>query len=336
MKVKSKLNFILITTLMFVLGSVYFMEQVLRYRHIPGDDGMVHQSVHKAICRNWHTQFEFQYGEGDPINPSCQIALNYPSQDFFVPSANGFQIHFKLFNDQKLATLSDETPIWLHVHGITGDWLSAARYIESANALNLRLVGMDLSNHGESTNDGHGAFWGCRESHDVVAVVKRLREMYPKAPVFVTAVSMGTMAVARAEKEIRALGVKAILLEAPIGNVITTVPSFARPMTFLALKMRSWKDGLDLNACDANEVLPEFATPTLIVNVAGDPYISKEDALAYFDRLPKGMDKRIVFFENGIHTLAYNYNRVEFIQKFKDLYTSAMITDRDHLSQELK
>ena len=336
MKVKSKLYLILIPMLMSVLGSVYFMEQVLRFRHIPGDDGMVHQTTHKPICRAWHTQFEFQYGEGDALNPSCQNALTYPSQDVFVPSANGFQIHFKLFQDQKNAILSEETPIWLHVHGITGDWLSAARYIESASDLNLRLVGMDLSNHGESSNDANGAFWGCRESHDVVAVIKRLRDMYSKAPIFVTAVSMGTVAVARAEKEIRALGVKAILLEAPIGNVISTIPSFARPITFLALKIRSWKDGLDLNVCDANEVLPEFATPTLIVNVAGDPYISKKDALAYFGRLPKSVDKRIVFFEKGIHTLAYNYNRVEFIQKFKDLYTSAMKADRDQTDKELK
>ncbi len=336
MKVKSKITLSLISLFIFVLGSVYFMEQVLRYRHIPGDDGKVHQSVHKPICRTWHTQFEFQYGEGDTLYPSCEEALTHPGEDFFVSSANGLEIHFKHLQDQRSAPLSEEAPIWLHVHGITGDWLSAARYINSANFLKLRLVGMDLSNHGESSNDGNGAFWGCRESHDVVAVVKRLRDMYPKAPIFVTAVSMGTMAVARAEKEIRALGVKAIVLEAPIGNVISTVPSFARPITFLALTMRSWKDGLDLNVCDANEALPQFATPTLIVNVADDPFISKEDALAYFDRLPKDLDKRIVFFEKGIHTLAYNYNRIEFIQKFKDLYTSAMNADRDRLGQELK
>ena len=324
MKRKYRLYVILVCFSILGIYSVYFMEQLLRYRHIPGDDGMVPQSVVKPICRSWHTQFEFHFGDGTPLNPSCQEALNYPSQDYFAPSSNGFDIHFKLFHDQKMANLPDETPIWLHVHGITGDWLSAARYIEAANDLNLRLVGMDLSNHGESTNDAKGAFWGCRESSDVVAVVKRLREMYPKAPLLVSAVSMGTMAVARAEKSIRTLGVKAILLEAPIGNVISTLPGLLRPIGRLALDFRSWKDDLDLNVCDANEAIPEFATPTLIVNVAKDPYISKADALTYFDRLPNSIDKRMVFFELGIHKLAYNFNRAEFIREFKDLYTSAL------------
>lgn len=322
MRKKTKITFLVFLSLGVL--SVLFVEQLLRFRNIPGDDGKVHTTSSKAICRAWHRDFEFFYGDGSSLTPNCEEALSYPAQDVFAPSANGFQIHYKIFQDFNKANLADETPIWLHVHGITGDWLSAARYIKVASSLNLRLAGMDLSNHGESTNDGKGAFWGCRESSDVIAVVKSLREKYPKAPILVSAVSMGTMAVARAEKSLRSLGVKAILLEAPIGNVRTTLPFVLRPVAEIALGVRAFEDDLDLRVCDANAALPEFKTPTLIVNVEGDPYITKKDATIYFERLPKDLNKRIVFFEKGIHTLAYNYNKEEFIKEFENLYTSAI------------
>jgi pimeloyl-ACP methyl ester carboxylesterase len=215
-------------------------------------------------------------------------------------------------------------PIWLHVHGITGNWLSAARYIEPAKKLGFRLFGMDLSNHGESTNDGKGAFWGCREASDIVSVVEFLKlKAPPLTPIAISAVSMGTLAVALAESKLRNLGVKMFLLEAPIEKVQNTLPFWSLPFAFASLKMRSFQDGYDLTSCNASNILSQFKTPTLLVTVEHDPFVKSSDVKKYLDSLPNELDKKLVVFAKGLHTLAYNFNKVEFIEEFYGFFQNA-------------
>jgi hypothetical protein len=312
------------------IGLLYFVGQTLRYRKLPGDDGVVHQVAKKAICRQWHTQFEFKDSDKKDLIPNCKESLEFQSTNTFVTSENG-QIHLKEFSIAKdQLSLGSPTPIWLHVHGITGNWLSAARYIEPANRLGFRLFGMDLSNHGESTNDGRGAFWGCREASDVVSVVRYIKSKAPPlTPIVISAVSMGTLAVAMAERRLRDLGVTMFLLEAPIEKVQNTLPPWTIPFAYTALKIRSFQDGMDLTTCNASLSLSQFRTPTLLMTLQDDPFIRVSDVKHYLGTLPSGLMKKLVVYKSGIHTLAFNFNRLEFVNEFYSFYREAQI-DQSH------
>ena len=324
-----------ILSLLFLtcIGLVYFVGQTLRYRKLPGDDGFVHQVAKKAICRQWHTQFEFKDSNKKDLIPNCQESLEFQSTNTFVTSENG-QIHLKEFKLEGIAkaalSLGSPTPIWLHVHGITGNWLSAARYIEPANRLGFRLFGMDLSNHGESTNDGRGAFWGCREASDIVSVVRYIKSKAPPlTPIVISAVSMGTLAVAMAERQLQDLGVTMLLLEAPIEKVQNTLPPWSLPFAYTALKIRSFQDGMDLTTCNASLSLPQFRTPTLLITLQDDPFIRVSDVKHYLGTLPSDLMKKLVVYKSGIHTLAFNFNRLEFVNEFYSFYFDAQI-DQSH------
>jgi predicted alpha/beta-fold hydrolase len=328
---KPKLKMTLIATFCFIVvisgGLVYFIGETLRYRKLPGDDGFVHQVAKKAICREWHTEYEFKDSDKKDLSPNCQESLEFKSTDYFVSSPNG-NIHLKEFSLEEPAQtqimFGAPKPIWLHVHGITGNWLSAARYIEPARKLGFRLFGMDLSNHGESSNDGKGAFWGCREASDIVSVVKFLKSKAPPlTPIAISAVSMGTLAVALAESKLRTLGVTMFLLEAPIEKVQNTLPFWSLPFAFAALKMRSFQEGYDLTTCNASNIISQFKTPTLLVTVEHDPFIKTSDVKKYLDSLPNELDKKLVVFAKGLHTLAYNFNKVEFIDEFYSFFLNA-------------
>lgn len=329
MKTVVKIPLIIIFSFVVVISVslVYFIGETLRYRKLPGDDGFVHQVAKKAICREWHTEYEFKDSDKKDLSPNCGESLEFKSIDEFVSSPNG-NIHIKEFSledtTQSQIILGAPKPIWLHIHGITGNWLSAARYIEPAKKLGFRLFGMDLSNHGESTNDGKGAFWGCREASDVVSVVKLLKlKAPPLTPIAISAVSMGTLAVALAESKLRYLGVTMFLLEAPIEKVQNTLPPWSLPFAFASLKMRSFQDGYDLTTCNASSVLSQFKTPTLLVTVEQDPFIKTSDVKKYLDSLPNELDKKLVVFSKGLHTLAYNFNKVEFIDEFYSFFLNA-------------
>jgi pimeloyl-ACP methyl ester carboxylesterase len=217
--------------------------------------------------------------------------------------------------------VAEDAPLWLHVHGVSGDFLHGTRYVKAAERLGLQLVAMDLENHGLSSYDGRGAAYGCKEARDVTAAFARLRERFPTRDVLLTASSMGTMAVLNAAPDLMQRDpdhhLLAVALESAIPSVRHVVlkgkgtPRLPTAIIEVAIAFAGLRAGYDFAACAAIDHAKDLQRPTLVQYPEADELLPESLPRTVFKALPPGL-ATWASYPRARHTLAWNYAPQEF------------------------
>jgi alpha-beta hydrolase superfamily lysophospholipase len=224
------------------------------------------------------------------------------------------EIHYAVYDAP--ASLPLGAPLFLHIHGVSGNTLHGARYVKMAERLGFQLVAMDLSNHGESQHDGRGAAYGCREDADVAAVVDDLMTRHPGRDLYLHATSMGAMALTNAMPRILASDlarrVVAVSLENPISSVRDIVmrsphrPPVPDLFIDLGLALASWRADVNFEACRPIDSARDVRLPVLVQWSEKDDLVPRSMIDEFFAALPSGAPARLEIFENGGHSAVWN------------------------------
>lgn len=288
----------------------------------------------KGRCRNWHHEKSFvQYDNPKiPVDEPCEIARDRPFISTFVTNTLGKKIHLRTFNNLPSEARSNRA--WLHIHGITSTGLDGARYYHAANRLGFNLFAMDLSNHGLSEDDGRGAAYGCREYHDVLAIMKYLLNTYPDYEFLITASSMGAMALINSSKELFALPGAARIRAFGIENPATSVREIAfrgrgvPPAPKLFLDVALWVAKIRMG-CDFDHMQPidnaqYISVPTWFVHSKQDEILPPEFAQELAANMPKQIPHVVSIRERGWHSAIWNENPQQFEQELAAIFDTGL------------
>ncbi|UYZ60977.1 alpha/beta hydrolase [Hymenobacter latericus] len=188
-------------------------------------------------------------------------------------------------------------------HGYTSDKSRLLREAAYFRHLGYSVLLTDFAGAGGS--EGYRITVGHHEADDVAAVVRWLQQQHPGQRVVLYGISMGAVAILRAESE---LGVQATanIIECPYGSMLQTaqnrfasmgVPVF--PMANLlvfwgGVQNGFWAFGLSAEAYAANN-----KTPTLLMWGTADPRVTRPETDAIFAAL--GGPKQRHDFEGSGH-----------------------------------
>lgn len=261
----------------------------------------------------------------------CSEVLRMATDHRMTANAEGLPIHYVVFPPPPEPTgkgtsrshfaphhanTSARGPIWVHFHGINGNYLHGARYLAAATRLGFQLVAAELSNHGTSGYSGKGAAYGCAEQSDVLAVLGDLLTLEPGRDILITASSMGTMALALAEKGIARLDtghrVLAYALENPISSVMEIVsespgvPHFPSFLVQIGLAFASVKGGHDFEACKPIESYGFFSRPVLVQHAETDGFAPVSMGKRVYSALPGSLPKLLKIYPAGGHSAVWN------------------------------
>ncbi|GAB2953510.1 hypothetical protein GCM10027048_18360 [Hymenobacter coalescens] len=151
---------------------------------------------------------------------------------------------------------------------------------------------------GAGGSEGQRITAGYREADDVAAVVHWLRERQPEARVVLYGVSMGAVAILRAESE---LGTRADanILECPYGSMLQTaqnrfgamgVPAF--PMAHLLVFWGGVQNGFWAYDLSAEAYARQVRTPTLLLWGEADPRVTRSETDAIYAALAGPKQRR--------------------------------------------
>jgi pimeloyl-ACP methyl ester carboxylesterase len=183
-------------------GALFYLSDLLLF---PFKEREKWMAVETIDCTKWMKEYAYAdlrdgFPSDKPLDMSCDDALKLSGQSFYTKSTLGDRIHYKIYDNltAEQLRLPTQLPLFFHVHGVSGTHMHGTRYFKMASRLGFQLVVMDLSNHGLSDHNGLGASYGCREQHDVVAVLNALKEQFPGRKILMHGTSMGSMAALNA------------------------------------------------------------------------------------------------------------------------------------------
>lgn len=284
------------------------------------------QNPAPVVCTKWLNEIGFA---GSAL--SCADALKLSPSHHFPVNERGQKSHYAEYaRGADAAGTPGGGAIWVHFHGVNGSYLHGARYYQAAQRLGFQLVAAEYVNHGMSSYDGLGAAYGCKESSDVVAVLRDVLNRHPHQKVLVSATSMGTMAVAIAERELdqldKAHQVVGYALESPItslGDIVREVPPVTLLPNFLlqlGLRYASSKSGYDLTACTPMAAYPAFSRPALVQHAITDELAPVSMAHRVFEALPNHIVKKLRIYPAGKHSAVWNAQMAGFEQDISEFW----------------
>lgn len=303
------------------------------------------QSPAPATCTGWTENTGYRLDplqRGTPLSPvssstpipqifDCPDVLRMEADHRMTANAEGLPIHYVVF-PQRINSVeggapvapstppkqksAENGPIWVHFHGVNGNYLHGARYLAAAARLGFQLVAAELSNHGTSGYSGKGAAYGCAERADVLAVLGDMLTLEPGRDIFVTASSMGTMALALAEHDISRIDtghrVVAYALENPISSVKEIVsespgvPHFPSFLVQIGLAFARVKGGHDFEACKPLESYGSFSRPVLVQHAETDGFAPVSMGKRVYAALPGSLPKLLKVYPAGEHSAVWN------------------------------
>ncbi|NBX17083.1 MAG: hypothetical protein EBR09_06935 [Proteobacteria bacterium] len=322
-------------------GALFYLSDLLLF---PFKEREKWMSVETISCNPWMKEYAFaDLREGFPskktLDISCDDSLNLPSQSFYTKSSLGERIHYKIYDnlteDQKKSP--QQAPLFFHVHGVSGTYMHGARYFKMASRLGFQLAAMDLSNHGLSDHNGLGASYGCREQHDVIAVLNALKSQFPNRKILWHSTSMGTMAslnaaavLLPAEKPDSDKSISAMVLENPIPSVEQLVLSTPKkpnvPQGFITLGvwLAEKRGKVDFSQCEPVKAAPKVNIPTYVYNSVNDDIVSPEVSGQIVAALPKENVFKVRVFNRGAHSTVWNGNPEEVEKDLAELWQAAV------------
>ena len=174
-------------------------------------------------------------------------------------------------------------------HGYTSSKSHLTHEADYFRRLGYNVLLVDQAGNGNSV--GFRTTVGYREADDVAAAVRYLHTQHPADSLVLYGVSMGAVAILRAEAE---LGVRpsANILECPYGNMRQTaynrfasmhVPGF--PMADLLVFWGGVQNGFWAYSLNAEHYATQIHTPTLLLWGTADPRVTRAETDAIFGHL---------------------------------------------------
>ena len=166
-------------------------------------------------------------------------------------------------------------------HGYTGNKDKLLTEAENFRQLGYSVLLVDFSGNGGS--EGNQCTVGYREAFDVAAAFQFLQTQTPKTPVCFYGISMGAVAILRAQSE---LGIKptATIIECPYGSLLETtqirfhsmgVPDF--PLANLLLFWGGVQNGFWTFKVDSRDYARRVTAPTLLLYGLDDARVTRQE-----------------------------------------------------------
>jgi pimeloyl-ACP methyl ester carboxylesterase len=325
-------TFLLVVVGAVVFGGGWYLSGMLLFRDKPMD---YWQKPQKPACSPWMVDWAFADLRTESVPPrasvddQCPRALEYPKTSHGIKASHGLDVHYNVFDNPIRASAYGNTesagtlpPLFLHIHGVSGNWAHGARYFKMASRLGFQLVAMDLSNHGESGRDGKGAAYGCREDADVAAVVNDLKSKFPGRDLYLHATSMGAMSLLNAMPFLMSNNsdgrIVAITLENPIPSVREIVmkspyrPPVPDAFISMALAFASWRAGHNFDTCRPLDSAGSVRVPTLVQWSEKDEMVPRELVESVVNALPADVPHRFETFPRGGHSAVWNGDPLKY------------------------
>ena len=324
----------------------YYLSDLLIFRQKSKERWM---HVDPPECPSWMTDYAYadlskgQPGSNSkPVDFTCEEAKKLPSQDFHVKAEDGLNIHYKVYDNPvqanayegSPANLGKETPLMLHVHGVSGNYLHGTRYFKAASRMGFQLVSMDLTNHGLSDTNGKGAGYGCREYASVVAVIADLQQKYPNRDLIVHSTSMGAMSVSNALKALQSLDtgrkIVSVVFENPIPSVRQIVygspqkPPVPDFLIDFGLALADYRAGYQFDTCKPIDNLKYLTVPAAVLQSALDDLVPVKLAREFFEALPPQMPHLYKVYPQGGHSAVWNGAPQEYEADLKAIWHAGL------------
>jgi hypothetical protein len=321
-------------------GALFYLSDLLLF---PFKARELWMGVETITCTQWMKEYAFaDLREGFPskkaLDISCEESLNLPAQSFYTTSSLGERIHYKIYDNlsEEQKKSPQQAPLFFHVHGVSGTHMHGVRYFKMASRLGFQLAVMDLSNHGLSDHNGLGASYGCREQHDVIAVLKAIKAQFPSRKILWHSTSMGTMASLNAagtlfpqQQSEQEKAILALVLENPIPSVEQLVLSTPKkpnvPQGFISLGvwLAQKRGKVDFSECEPVKSAPKVSVPTYVYNSVHDDIVSPEVSAQVVTAIPKENIFKVKVFNKGAHSTVWNGNPEEVENDFAELWRAA-------------
>lgn len=187
-------------------------------------------------------------------------------------------------------------------HGYTSDKSRLRHEAGYFRQLGYAVLLLDFSGNGAS--EGYQTTIGYREADDVAAAFHWAQGRQPGRPVVLYGVSMGAVAILRAEAEL-GLRPAASIVECPYGSMLQTaknrfvsmhLPPF--PLANLLVWWGSVENGYWAFGLNAGEYARHVTTPTLLLWGTADPRVTRAETDTIFAHLA-GPKQRVDFADSG-------------------------------------
>ena len=302
-----------------IFGLAYYLSNMLLFFGKPKEEWNVSQP---PTCSEWLRTKAYADLSNDevaklakPLNLDCEEARALAKQDFEIQSSSGLKIHYVVY-PSVLADQGKEPPIFLHIHGVSGNYLHGTRYLKAAERMGFQLAAMDLGNHGLSQKTGQGAAYGCREDVDVLAVVNDLRKRYPERLLYLHSTSMGAMTLANAlplfSSSEASEGIVAMSFENPIPSVRDVVvntpkrPPVPEVLLDLAILVAGWRAGYNFDSCRPMDNLKYASVPILVQYSMKDDLVTLPVVQKFMMNIPSNVPSKLEIFQEGSHSAVWN------------------------------
>lgn len=293
------------------------------------------KQLKSSQCLRWRKKFIFgdlRPQSTDPFQPledSCEQALKYTASSDFALNERGQKIHYLRYST---APKQAKAPILLFVHGIAANAVTGLKFYPIAKRLGFELMIMELSNHGQSDDDGQGASYGCREAADLVAVLKALKQQDPTRPILVYGTSMGAMTVANASADLQAFypQLRGVVLENPQSSLRDIVGVYAHKMgipdfhTDLVVHLTGLRAGVDYAACAPAKRVQKLTLPALVMVSEKDYMVPVWMVEKVFNQIPPSTPRLYKRYPYGEHSAIWNGQPQEFEADIKQFWQASL------------
>lgn len=187
-------------------------------------------------------------------------------------------------------------------HGYTSDKSRLRPEAEYFRQLGYSVLLLDFSGNGSS--EGYQTTIGYHEAADVATAMRWVQARQPGALVVLYGVSMGAVAILRAESEL-GLRPAASIVECPYGSMLQTAKNrFVSmhlppvPLAHLLVWWGSVENGYWAFGLNAGEYARRVTTPTLLLWGTADPRVTRAETDTIFAHLA-GLKQRVDFAGSG-------------------------------------
>jgi pimeloyl-ACP methyl ester carboxylesterase len=318
-KIWQGFKYLVVIALLACLGVAYYLSETLLYFRKPKSEWEISK---RPECAEWLDKKAYadlsspeKAANPTPIDLSCAQALAEPKEDFEVQSSSGLKIHYVVY---PTPLKIEDPPLFLHIHGISGNYLHGSRYLKAAERMGFQLVAMELGNHGMSQKTGSGAAYGCREDVDVLAVVDDLRKRFPDRLLYLHSSSMGAMSLANAlplfSSSEASEGIVAMTFENPIPSLRDVVvhspqtPPVPVALLDFGLLVAGWRAGYNFETCRPIDNLKYASVPILVQFSEKDDLVTLPMVQKFMMNIPATVSSHLEVFKEGSHSAVWNAN----------------------------
>ena len=285
-----KRRLILLGSFAFIAGNVVAFMHAWRFTHFTDEPGL--HSPNPEQLTTSHKLWVLLTGISNP-KPQSQLAPSFQVENVTIASPNG---PLAAWYAQPDADTPKGTVALFH--GYTSNKAHLLHEAGYFRRLGYAVLLVDQTGSGNSA--GNRTTIGYNEADDVAASVQYLRARHPAHSLILYGVSMGAVAIMRAEAE---LGVRADMniLECPYGTMRQTVynrfhsmnvPAF--PLADMLVFWGGVQNGFWAYSLQGEEFARHISTPTLLLWGTADSKVTRAETDAIFANLA-GPKQRLDF-----------------------------------------